>query len=508
MNELDSLPFAIGDRIANKYRIDGLIGAGGMGVVLEATHVELERKVAVKLIRPELAADELLVERLMLEARAAAKIRSEHVGAVLDVGRLPSGAPFIVMEYLQGSDLAQLLAQRGALDVAETVDLLLGACEALASAHQQHIVHRDLKPENLFVVTSTSGERQLKVLDFGISKQLGDPNRRALTQPETAIGSPQYMAPEQMQGSAVDVRADIWAMGAILYEMLSGVRAFDGETLPIVCARVLGFQPPPLDASAPAVPHQLSLIVARCLEKEPTRRYASIAHLAEALAPFGSRRAAHSLNQVRALLGAPVPQPHPAAALDQTQVVESSGSSTAGTSKGLAIESVAPTAAPRAERPSLWPIWAGAGLAVASAIGIWFFARHELEKERLARELRELSAPSDAPLEHDTEPADTVTPGPTGAESAVVVASDAGPPGPRHAPQQRPTGTDVPTGRVVPTPGRASSRSAPTQPTSSGRGGAPARDAPRSGVTPGQSPGSNTSTTSDAWDRGSFGGRH
>lgn len=309
-----TLPFGIGDLIADKYRVESVLGAGGMGVVVAAMHLDLDRKVAIKLIREELAQENSTVERLMLEAKAAAKIRSEHVGKVLDVGRLPSGAPYIVMEHLEGHDLCHQLEQHGALKITQAIDFVMQACEALAEAHAANIVHRDLKPENLFVARQADGTSIIKVLDFGISKQLGSSDRRQLTNPSTAVGSPRYMAPEQMQAGAVDVRADIWSLGAILYECVSNSPAFDSDTLPGICAQVLSQEPRPIRELAPHVPDRLATIIARCMCKNRDERFANVAELAEGLAPFGTERAALSRRRITTLLGL--------GSVDSTQLVD------------------------------------------------------------------------------------------------------------------------------------------------------------------------------------------
>jgi len=284
---LQSLPFKMGELLVGKYRVERVLGVGGMGVVVAATHVDLDRLVAVKVIRSELASHEDNVQRLLLEARAAARIQSEHVGKVLDVGRLDSGEPYIVMEYLHGYDLARYLEQKGHLETVESIDLLLQACEALAEAHDAGIVHRDLKPENLFLTPLKDGSHLLKVLDFGISKHLSEAGQRALTTPQTAIGSPQYMAPEQMQAEAVDIRVDVWSLGAILYELLTGYPAFEGDTLPVVCARVLSGQPVPLLQRSPNTPSAVDGVVTACLQKDRNRRLPNVRAFVDALAPFG-----------------------------------------------------------------------------------------------------------------------------------------------------------------------------------------------------------------------------
>ena len=294
----------IGELIAGKYRVDGVLGSGGMGVVLAATHLDLDRLVAVKLMRAELAEHPQAVDRLIREARLAAQFRGEHVCRVLDVGTVASGAPYIVMEYLEGSDLGALLSQHGPLEVETAVDFMLETAEALAEAHAANIIHRDLKPENLFVARELDGSPCIKVLDFGISKQLGAQSiGRALTNPSAALGSPFYMAPEQMRSAKdVDSRADLWAVGAILFELLTGRQAFDGETLPEVCGAVMSLNPPRATELRPEVPDGLSSVIARCLEKDVARRYQSILEVALALVPFGSTTAEQSLERIERVI--------------------------------------------------------------------------------------------------------------------------------------------------------------------------------------------------------------
>src|SRR6185503_15699757 len=194
-----------------------------------ATHLDLDRQVAVKVMRAEMLEHPSAVERLVLEAKLAARFKSEHVCKVLDVGTMPDGAPYIVMEYLDGDDLATLLARNGRFEIETAVDFMLEACEALAEAHAANIIHRDLKPENLFAANNMDGSPSIKVLDFGISKQVGlAASSRSLTNPSAALGSPAYMAPEQMRSAKdVDTRTDLWAIGAILFELLTGRLAFE-----------------------------------------------------------------------------------------------------------------------------------------------------------------------------------------------------------------------------------------------------------------------------------------
>jgi serine/threonine-protein kinase len=279
---------AIGDIVAGKYRVEGVLGEGGMGVVLRATHLELDCPVALKLVRSELAQNEQAISRILQEARALAQLRCEHVARVLDVGRLEGGNPFIVLEYLQGLNLAALLEGSGCPPVAKAVDYVLQTCEALAEAHGAGIIHRDLKPENLFLAASPDGD-MIKVLDFGISKQITKVRRSIVTNPATVLGSPHYMAPEQMRTpDAIDARADIWSLGAILFELLTQQPAFDAESIPAVCAMVLDQDPPKLREINPRLPAGLEAVVAHCLQKQRERRFADVAELARALASFGS----------------------------------------------------------------------------------------------------------------------------------------------------------------------------------------------------------------------------
>jgi serine/threonine protein kinase len=282
-------PVAPGDIVAGKYRIERVLGSGGMGVVVAARHIDLDQPVALKFILPHALAGKGNVERFMREARAAVRLKSEHVARVYDVGRDAEDRPFMVLELLEGMDLAKLSKQKGPLPVADAVEYVLQACEALVEAHAAGIVHRDLKPQNLFVTRRLNGTPLLKVLDFGIAKAFGPGaiGQMALTDSAAIIGSPLYMAPEQMRSArTAEVRSDIWALGVILYELLGGQLPFDGETVTEVCIRVVNEDPKPLLALRPALEEPLVAIVMRCLEKEPEGRYHNVSALAAALEPF------------------------------------------------------------------------------------------------------------------------------------------------------------------------------------------------------------------------------
>ncbi len=302
-----SMPFAPGTVLAGKYRVDRLLGEGGMGWVVEATHLQLEQRVALKFMHAAYAATSEAVPRFLREARAAARIQSEHVARVTDFGTLDNGSPFLVMEYLEGRDLDSLLRSRGPLPIDVVVDYAMQACEGLAEAHAAGIVHRDLKPANLFLARRSDGSVRVKLLDFGISKfaVAGGDKDVAMTSTQALMGSPLYMAPEQMRASKnVDGRADIWSMGVIVYEMLAGSPPFDGETLPVVCARIMTEPSPELRTLRPEVPVALERVVTRCLEKDRDKRFADVAAFARALAACGTRDAEAAADRIGRVAGA------------------------------------------------------------------------------------------------------------------------------------------------------------------------------------------------------------
>ncbi len=295
-----------GDLVAGKYRIERVLGIGGMGVVVAAHHVELEEKVAIKVLLPELMALEEAVTRFAREARAAVKIKSEHVARVFDVGTLESGAPYIVMELLAGIDLSEWLARTGRLQVETAVDFVLQACVGVAEAHAIGIVHRDIKPANLFCTKKSDGTFTIKVLDFGISKGTGVPALGAsVTQPAQVMGSPTYMSPEQIHAPLeVDVQADVWAMGITLYELLAGAAPFGGASVAEVAYRIASERPAPLREFRSDVPEALEAVILRSLEKDKMNRHANVAELAATLSEFGSPRAGVWAEQAAGILRA------------------------------------------------------------------------------------------------------------------------------------------------------------------------------------------------------------
>jgi serine/threonine-protein kinase len=278
-----------GELIAGKYRIEKLLGHGGMGAVLKAQHLQLEQPVAIKFLLPDVLRLREPVERFLREARAAVRIQNEHVAKVLDVGQLDSGLPYMVMEYLDGRDLGDLIDKEGPLPFDEAVLYVCETCEAIAEAHALGIIHRDLKPSNLFLSRAGRGTT-IKVLDFGISKLEHDSSGK-LTTTNIAMGSPHYMSPEHIKNpKCCDARSDIWSLGMVLYELLTGRTAFSAESLPALFVAIATEEPKPILELRPGVPVDLAASVMRCLRKNPDERFQTIDELAEALAPHAPPR--------------------------------------------------------------------------------------------------------------------------------------------------------------------------------------------------------------------------
>jgi serine/threonine-protein kinase len=272
-----------GDVIGGKYVIERLLGRGGMGVVFLARQERLDRRVAIKFLLPGAMSNASAVARFEREARAAASLLSDHVTRVHDVGHLETGEPYMVMELLVGEDLAGILLRRGPLPASEVIDVIVQACDAIAEAHSIGIVHRDLKPANIFLVRRPNGIPTVKVLDFGISKA-GGTTGASLTGSTTLMGSPLYMSPEQVrEARTVDGRADIWALGVTLYELLVGQPPFSAHAVGEICAQILTLEPDRPRRRRPDLPRALDAIVMRCLRKEPSERFGTAGELSAAL---------------------------------------------------------------------------------------------------------------------------------------------------------------------------------------------------------------------------------
>ncbi len=306
-------PVREGDILAGRYRVERVLAAGGMGVVVSARHVQLQQKVALKFLLPHVAGATDAAQRFQREARAAALLRSEHIARVIDVGELASGAPYMVMEFLQGRDLAEIIEQDGALPTEIAVEYILQACEGLAEAHTAHIIHRDLKPSNLFRTDRPDGSALIKILDFGISKMEENASiGGAVTSTAAVLGSPLYMSPEQMQSSKnVDVRTDVWSLGVVLQQLLTGKPSFDAETLAGLCVAIATKPPRRLRESSPGASMELENVILKCLEKRPEDRFQNVAELAGALAPFAPEARIHVERTRRLLLGATAPPLEP-----------------------------------------------------------------------------------------------------------------------------------------------------------------------------------------------------
>lgn len=289
------LPVAIGDLVNDRYLVEALVGEGQVSAVFAVRNVMTEQRYALKCLKPEAAANARIVERFAREARAALAIKSAHVVAVSDVGTLPSGPPFLVMEYLEGSALDVWCRDRGPLAVRQAAELVLQMCEALAAAHARGVVHRDIQPKNLFVA-ERAGVLEVKVLDIGISKAAltGSAFEANLPIVKTVslTGAPLYLSPEQLRSTAeVDGRSDIWSIGMVLYELLSGQRAFGGASITESCAAILQGKPRPLAETRADIPAGFVELIERCLRKRPEERFQNVAELASALTRYAPSRA-------------------------------------------------------------------------------------------------------------------------------------------------------------------------------------------------------------------------
>ncbi len=364
-------PVSSGDVLAGKYKVDRVLGEGGMGVVVAAQDVQLERKVAIKFLLPAYAQHHEAAQRFLREARAAVKIHSEHVARVIDVATMENGSPYMVMEYLEGSDLSAL-GNGGRVSLEDAVGYVLEACDAIAEAHSVGIVHRDLKPANLFLARQPDGSSKVKVLDFGISKAMVtstgmDPS---LTRTSSLMGSPLYMSPEQMKSAKnVDPRTDIWALGAILYELLTGNPPFYAESIPELSAKVLLEEPTPIRAHRPDVPEAVEAAVKRALAKDPAARFPTVADFAQALAAFGPPRTRANVERASRVLHVST------ASLVRTEVPATEPMPQAATARtaGAWVGSSAENAAPEPKKKS-GALVGGAIAAAVVVLGGAFFA--------------------------------------------------------------------------------------------------------------------------------------
>ena len=437
----------VGDVVSGKYRIERMLAEGGMGVIYEATHLQLDEKVAIKFLRTEFTGPQAgeLAGRFLREARASAKIKSEHVVRVHDVGATDAAAPYIVMEFLTGKDLDQIVSHHGVLPIQQAVDYVLQACEALAEAHNIGIVHRDLKPANLFLTHRADGSACVKVLDFGISKfkdATGNTPDLGMTKTHAVMGSPRYMSPEQMRSSRdVDARADIWAIGIILYELLGGEVPFNGESMPQICAAILEETPKNLRALRPEISAELEATVSKCLAKKPDARFANVALLAQALSAWGTANARASADRIARVLRvsnadvtadtAPRDFTVPFSKSPALQSSPSSPGRSApelGTVSGASATAVAWTGvdqgSPETKRRRRRTLVVGVALAAIAGFGAVFFVAHH-GSTRASAAPQALSAPLSPPVIPDTTSAT-----PPATSTAAASATPPAPPQP------------------------------------------------------------------------------
>ncbi len=303
---LTGTPFTPGEVVGGRYRIERIIAEGGMGIIVAAHHLELEERVAIKFLKEEFASKPEIVGRFAREAKAAARIKCEYTPTVFDVGISQERGPYIVMEHLEGEDLELVLETTGRLPFVRAAELIMQAGEAIAVAHANGIIHRDIKPANLFLVKGDQAIPVVKVLDFGVSKTALTGNvfggAITLVKTQSLVGSPIYMSPEQIRGKQeVGYTSDVWSLGAVLYELVTGVTAFNGSSITELCASVLESEPEPVTDLVPEVPAGLAETIMRCLDKNAKRRFQSVAELVVALAPYAPKRARISVERAIAV---------------------------------------------------------------------------------------------------------------------------------------------------------------------------------------------------------------
>jgi tRNA A-37 threonylcarbamoyl transferase component Bud32 len=275
----------IGQVIGGRYRLSKLLGQGGMGEVYLAQHIHITKKVAVKLLHPEIGSNQEAVARFRQEAQSASSIGHDNIVTIDDFGTMPDGRVYLCMEFLQGQAMSDLMQAPGGLDLATTIDLMSQVCDGLAVAHDKDIIHRDMKPENVFVTRRSDGSLLAKILDFGIAKVTGNEGNENLTKTGTVFGTPHYMSPEQAMGQKVDARADVYSVGVMLFELTTGQVPFKAESFMGILSQHI-VKPPPAPSSVNPnrrVPPSLEELILKAMSKEVDRRYANMREIRAAL---------------------------------------------------------------------------------------------------------------------------------------------------------------------------------------------------------------------------------
>jgi eukaryotic-like serine/threonine-protein kinase len=426
--------FKKGDVILDKYEVTRVLGKGGMGEVLATHNRTLDKLVALKFIHPSLEGNDDAVARFVHEGRTAAGIDNDHVARVFDVQMLDE-VPFIVMEYLDGKDLAAVLEERGKLEFVETADLLLQACEGIHEAHAKGVVHRDLKPGNLFV-TSRQGRPLVKVLDFGIAKSTAAPGVTA-TAGAAVFGSPRYMSPEQFVATRdVDVRTDVWSLGVILYELLTGKPPFPGEAVPEVYAAIHQGAYTPPSRYRPDIPPALEKLISDALAHNREKRLPNIEAFAAPLATLASPVGLASFHHIQRGGSEALAASDPSAAPDVAEASLDSMGRVAVSEETLPRRGGSTTDAsivpPRSktEPPARrWPRYAALGVLAATAASAIVVPRYRHAAAAADPGLTTVDPPPTSSASAGSDPVpgdDTKSTGPSTADSAVVVSTDAG----------------------------------------------------------------------------------